>query len=638
MLETVPEQRALNARPAYISLEFNSYIQQRAQLYQSIFLTPSVKTEYSWAGKTLFIHFQEPLDTNTTVALTLGTQFTDWNNNKPESAFTLIFSTGDKLDSGVIRAKVEAEKPDGLAAFLYPLPENAPDTLNPGATKPKYKTQVGTGKTLEFPALAKGTYRLFLLRDEYRNDLLDVGVDAFGMLTGDIRLEEGGSVETSIRLSPVEDRLPPSILEIRPISPRHIVARMSEKILPASLNLSAVSIADSARFAASPMDSTTNSAAEPRFIHAHLDASNPALIHCYADRSLVRPSAEQAWRFFLRDARDSSGNVIAQKDEVAYFRFSRESPAASRADTNLPTLIRSVVLNAPSLSPFALPELADSAQGVPLAPRIGLVFSAPITLSKAQPDSGGADFNVLWEEAGNPARTIKARVETENGNVLALQPATPAALSPNAWYSIGLRLRDIAAWHGAPLRDSIVVLHFQTENPKDYGGVSGILRDALQEKLDSLRSAETTNATASVTPASRAPVAYFLTLEEISASQTTQAPASSTPTASAQGGSLQNAVQQETQARGDSRKQSDSPNAFAQKRFELRLPKAGAWEFCNVPPGSYRLRAFADDNGNGRYDFGVPHPFAPAERLIIAPNEINVRSRWTVENVEIFLP
>jgi hypothetical protein len=622
VLATVPEQRALNARPSYISLEFNNYIQQRAQLYQSIFLTPSVKTEYSWAGKTLFIAFQEPLDSSATVALTLGTQFSDWDNNKPESAFTLIFSTGDKLDSGTIRAKVEAEKPEGLMAFLYPLgEENAPDTLNPGTTKPKYKTQVGSNKTIEFPALSKGRYRLFLLRDEYRNDLLDVGVDAFGMLTGDIRLEEGGTEEVLIRLAPVEDRLPPSILEVRPVSPRRLVVRMSEKIHPASLNLSAVGVADSARFADSISlgGVRTDSAAEPRILYAHLDVQNPALLHCYADRSLVRSgaNAEKPWRFSLGAVRDSAGNVVTDEGGVFYFRFSQESSAASLADTALPALARAVVLNAPSLSPFSLPELADSAQGVPLAPRIGLVFTAPITLATV--NAGGAGFEILWEESGNPPRTILARAETENGNVLALQATAPAALSPNAWYSIGLRLRDIAAWHGAPLRDSIVVIHFQTDNPKEYGGVSGVLRDTRAEKTEQ-----------------RPSIAYFLTLEEVSAAQATAAPANS-PSTTPQGSLLQN-VAQKSQQRPDARKQSSAPNSFAQKRFEIKLSEAGAWEFRNVPPGTYRLSVFADANGNGRYDFGVPHPFAPAERLLISPNEINVRPRWTVENVEIILP
>jgi hypothetical protein len=77
---------------------------------------------------------------------------------------------------------------------------------------------------------------------------------------------------------------------------------------------------------------------------------------------------------------------------------------------------------------------------------------------------------------------------------------------------------------------------------------------------------------------------------------------------------------------------------FAEKRFEVRLKKPGAWEFANIPPGAYRLTAFVDANGNGRYDYGSAFPFMPAERFVVLQTDIQVRPRWTIENVMVVVP
>jgi hypothetical protein len=77
---------------------------------------------------------------------------------------------------------------------------------------------------------------------------------------------------------------------------------------------------------------------------------------------------------------------------------------------------------------------------------------------------------------------------------------------------------------------------------------------------------------------------------------------------------------------------------FAEKRFEVHLKKPGAWEFANIPPGAYRLTAFVDANGNGRYDYGSAFPFVPAERFVVLQTDIQVRPRWTIENVMVVVP
>lgn len=641
IVATEPLQRATNVHPRYIALEFSKFVHPRSQVQQSLFLTPPLKVEYMWSGKTVYVHFKEPLDSNTTVALTLGTQYTDWDGNKPEAAYTLIFSTGSKLDSGTIRARVETEKPDGITAFLYQLTAN-PDTLNPATTKPKYKTQVGSNKTLEFPALAKGAYRLFVLRDEYRNDLVDKGTDAFGAATQDLVLSEGGTAETLLRIAPTEDLTPPRVFDVRQISATRLAVKFSEKIHPASLRPLNFLLRDSA--------GALSADELPRVTALHSDVSNPAVVYCYTDKALRNASARRTerWQLVASAVRDSAGNTIVDSAKSAYFSVSQD---ASPSDTLLPALVRTQVLSRTARSPFMAPLLADSARNVPQKPRIAFVFSSALALATTT----ASVKDIVWESADG--KVISHTTTLEQANTLVVEPRQ-TALAPNAWYTLGFRAQALQAWHGAALRDSVVVLRFQTEDARDYGGVSGAVRDSVfavstsafisvsqasvsqaniaQSTIAKATIAQTnasTQASISIMPKTRTlstQAEYVLVLEEASALQTSPA-----------GASGNNAQQAQNLASRPQTAQAATPTGnllFAEKRFEVRLKKQGAWEFANIPPGAYRLTAYVDANGNGRYDYGSAFPFVPAERFVVLQTDLQIRPRWTIENVMVVVP
>ena len=613
---TEPAQRAINVHPRYIALEFSKFVQQRSQVQQSLFLTPPIKVEYVWSGKTIFVNFKEPLDSNTTVALTLGTQYTDWDGNKPEAAYTLIFSTGNKLDSGTIRARVETEKPDGITAFLYQLTDK-PDTLNPATTKPKYKTQVGSNKTLEFPALAKGAYRLFVLRDEYRNDLIDKGTDAFGAATQDLMLPEGGTSDALLRIAPKEDLTPPRVFDIRQLSATRFAVKFSEKIHPASLHPANFLLRDSA--------GTLAMNELPRVTAVHSDLSNPALVYCYTDKVLQTVSTRRIdrWRLDASSVRDSAGNVVADSGKTAHFSILANAPP----DTLLPTLVRTQILSPRAPSPFSAPLLADSSRNVPQKPRIAFTFSAALALTA----TGASVKEIVWESADG--KQVAHTTTFEQANMLVMEPSS--ALAPNAWYTLGFRAQALQAWHGAPLRDSVVVLRFQTEDARDYGGVSGMVRDSVFAVSTSAYVSSTTVSivtTGNVQKSVSTQVEYIIVLESLSSLQALPGTAPS-----GNGQSVQN---QASRPPGTASSPVATPISlpFAEQRFEVRLKKSGAWEFSNIPPGAYRLTAFVDTNGNGRYDYGSAFPFVPAERFVVLQGEIQVRPRWTIENVMVVVP
>ncbi|MGH7495742.1 MAG: Ig-like domain-containing protein [bacterium] len=86
-----------------------------------------------------------------------------------------------------------------------------------------------------------------------------------------------------------------------------------------------------------------------------------------------------------------------------------------------------------------------------------------------------------------------------------------------------------------------------------------------------------------------------------------------------------------------------SVQVFARKiggkdEYHVQLEQPGAYLFREVLPGQYCIGAFRDANRNGRYDFGSPSPFRPAERYMVWPDTIKVRSRWPNEENDFELP
>lgn len=70
---------------------------------------------------------------------------------------------------------------------------------------------------------------------------------------------------------------------------------------------------------------------------------------------------------------------------------------------------------------------------------------------------------------------------------------------------------------------------------------------------------------------------------------------------------------------------------------EIELAGPGDFRFDNVLPGRYILQAYRDRNGNGKYDYGTAFPFDPAERSMVHPDTLEIRSGWETEEVTLRL-
>jgi len=74
------------------------------------------------------------------------------------------------------------------------------------------------------------------------------------------------------------------------------------------------------------------------------------------------------------------------------------------------------------------------------------------------------------------------------------------------------------------------------------------------------------------------------------------------------------------------------------KTYQISIKHPGNYQFRDIFPGLYMLRAFRDRDNNGSYSYGRPYPYEPAERFIVFSDTIKARSRWTNTGNDCSLP
>jgi hypothetical protein len=185
IISVYPSDGTTNFKDDYFELEFSEYVERRS-LQDAIFISPAVQgsLQLDWSGKSVRVNFPSKLKSNTTYVVTVGTDVVDYNNkNRMAEAYNFAFSTGNEIDKRVIAGKVYNDKPAGILIFAYKL---SSDTADPFLHKPEYISQTGNNGAFKLLGLAEGTYRVFAVKDEYRDLLFQPEQDLIGMPYRDI--------------------------------------------------------------------------------------------------------------------------------------------------------------------------------------------------------------------------------------------------------------------------------------------------------------------------------------------------------------------------------------------------------------------------------------------------------------------
>jgi len=408
-----PSNGSTNVRPSSVVVLFNKYVDPNVR--SVVIVQPEVPYRVSYAGNEIAIDFQRELDSSTTYSVTIGANYTDTHNNRPERSATLVFSTGVLIDTGSISGTVKSASTDGLVVFCYKIDGMQADTLNPAHTSPRYRMPVGTSGAFTVSGLHDGLYRLIAVADVNKNSLLDPN-EEYAMPTSDTRVEAGVARVVMLRVGPALDVFKPYLVRSRSTSTRTIVATMSENVDSSALSPSSFVVRDSTRGTVVPLRSVSISP----------DARDRVVLHT------IEPLASGTYliRCDSSSVRDSAGNVAA--DTGASIRFA----ASTTPDT---TRLRIVSVSMP-----------DSARKV----NTPVVFDVRFSDAVDSSSSG-------WI---SPTIYRYHHISTTK---------------PGTWDSLALPLRGLRSVLGSVMRDTVLVRRFATSERSDPGTVTGTLTDSL---------------------------------------------------------------------------------------------------------------------------------------------------------------
>lgn len=433
IIRTEPDTNAVRVNSERIVLEFSEYVDRRS-VEESIFISPYVgELEFDWSGTEVTIRFGEKLKANTTYVVNIGTDVTDVRaRNRMAHGYTLAFSTGERIDQGFIAGKVFDPKPEGVMLFAYALSGMNPDTLDPTRTKPDYIMQTGKDGSFTFSNIRFDTYRLFAVRDQYRNLLYDKQVDEIGVPTNDVTVnaEQPRVGGVWFRLFS-EDTTGPLLTRVAALSRRHLQLRFSEPLDSAAFTRTRILIRDTLTL--EPIGVMMQS----------LDRGDSTAVHVLTASPL---DTTKMYRVTVEGAADRSGNIM--RPAHAQFDVSGQAPW----DTVKPLV--------------TLVGLRDSVTDIPLDAPLEVRFSEPVQAPAA---SAAAS---LMDSAGG---IIPIAITWQAANAMIVTASRPFA--SRAWYTFRMVLDSVRDFWGNAYKDSVLSIRFRSLDVKTTGTIEGRVMD-----------------------------------------------------------------------------------------------------------------------------------------------------------------
>jgi uncharacterized protein (DUF2141 family) len=239
-----PDSNTVNFTGNSVSFTFNKYMDKRS-FKDALFISPAVdeSPEISWTGKSVEVTFKKGFKAGRTYNITIGTDAIDYYaHNRMAKAYTLTFSTGPKIDRGVIEGTVFDEKPSGVMAYAY----FASDSLEITKDKPEYVSQVGEKGDFRFAGLSPNLYRVFVIRDEFRDFLFHPEKNFIGVPSRDVQISEKDSLGKGLQymLSRI-DTVKPRLINAVMTDKYHVLVSFTEEVDASRLNAANFVIIDS---------------------------------------------------------------------------------------------------------------------------------------------------------------------------------------------------------------------------------------------------------------------------------------------------------------------------------------------------------------------------------------------------------
>ncbi len=185
-----PAPSSINISTKSIRLTFNHEVTGR-QMLKALSITPPVGAyDITQKGKTIEVNTDKPLESERTYIVSLNKNLQDNRGHSLPFPFTMAFSTGKKIDNGIINGTVVHEdfspaKNALLLAFAEPSQKSGKGSLMNRI--PEYILQADASGGFSFRHIAAGSYRVVAI-DDRNNDMQytpgeeGVGISSMGII------------------------------------------------------------------------------------------------------------------------------------------------------------------------------------------------------------------------------------------------------------------------------------------------------------------------------------------------------------------------------------------------------------------------------------------------------------------------
>ncbi len=430
IVSSYPLNGSTNFSDDYIELDFSEYVVKRT-LRNAIFISPAIdgETEIDWSGTSARIYFPSKLKSDRTYVVTIGTDVVDINNNnRMAHSYNFIFSTGPKIDRGEISGKVFDPNADGVLIYAY---LKGDSTINPVKMKPDYISQTGKDGTYTLFGLAPGGYRVFAVKDQFRDLLYNPGQDAIGVPYKDIILSASDSVFAPLNFF---------LTKTDTVKPRIISAVMTDKFHMLVKFTKAIdsSIVKSRNFVV--FDSTTQNSMQPIFAYSEYNNKSQAVL--VIDSTL---NITDNVTVTVDTLRDKSGNVFLSDLTSADLSDRPDTTKPSIAAIQPPNGAGDVDFKDAEFN-FFLNDAVDTSaarEGISFADTLGKSVSYSVNFND------NASFKIIPSNELKPKTDYRIKIDLS-------------------------KFKDAAG----NFYDSVFVYKFSTINGLDFTGVSGSVENA----------------------------------------------------------------------------------------------------------------------------------------------------------------
>lgn len=429
-----PDKAAINIKSNdKITIRFSEYV-NKSSVIDNIRISPKLPLDYDWSGKELEISFLDTLNPNTTYCLTIDSKYSDVNNVKPKNAFSMIFSSGNSIDSGKITGKVFNPKANQYSVFAYRLPDST-ETFDLRKKKADYYMTLGSTGEFTINALKNGMYRVVLVEDKNDNQFYEEGSEEYSSSEFDVNvLQDCISKSVKLYKPAYKDTLKPAFIDAEAINNCKIKLEFSEPIDTFSINPKAFKLIDSV------------SQNEIKVLAADNPDKKRELLFLYT-QALLDKNKKYKIEISKDSAialRDTAGNIIDDKKLSLY-----------------------IIGNSDSLNNFLTYKnnIKDSTNNIELNQKIELEFNVPIV----NPE------NVKFELRDITNNRIIDFVRNDiNSRIIRI---TPSGKYKSAnWYSLNINMSNIFNYYNGKVKDTVYNINFQTADKRDYGSISGRLQ------------------------------------------------------------------------------------------------------------------------------------------------------------------